>query len=49
MGNCANDCSKMCGMSAEHGEFNMSVRKHDMTNGRCLELKRCGEEIQREV
>ena len=25
MGNCANDCSKICGMSAEHGEFNMNV------------------------
>ncbi len=25
MGNCANDCSSICGKDGEHGEFTMSV------------------------
>ena len=47
MGNCANDCSSICGKDGETGEFNMSVIK--LNNHSFLESNWPDKELKRKI
>lgn len=46
MGNCANDCSKICGKEGETGEFNMDVIKTIILIFKSIELVSVSKKLQ---
>lgn len=46
MGNCANDCSKICGKEGEAGEFNMDVIKLIILIFKSIELVSISKKLQ---